>query len=535
MQSAAMDTRFFSRQGLAHLPAAQRDLFEVWGRGPSIKIDYAYVHQAIEAQAVAAPQAIAARWLDQSISYEQLDRQANRLAVWLIEQGVRAGDFVPLFVERSIPMLVGLLAILKVGAAYVPQDVRITPTVQLTMILESLSAKVVLTLSALKERIELTSGQCCLCLDEFIAQQPHVALDNDIHVPCPEPDAVCFVLFTSGTTGRPNGVRVTHRNVCNIVLSEPARLGMAPGLNVGQILNIAFDMAAWEILGCLAHGATLLIRGQDISQTAERCHVLIATPSILATLDPQQCPGLKVVALAGEACSLGLAEQWAAHCTFYNGCGPTETTIVNTLHRHVPGELLTIGRPTPNNTVYVLDEQGRACKLGETGEMWAGGDGVTAGYLSNESLTAERYRPDPFLGEGRMMFRTRDLGRWTANGQLEHLGRVDDQVKVRGFRVELDTIAMALESCQSCLRAVALKLDSRTIVAFVSPATANVEAAGRQCSQRLAYYCVPQRIFAVDDFPLTARGKIDKALLLQWAQERHEALQALPEGGAADD
>jgi non-ribosomal peptide synthetase component F len=127
---------------------------------------------------------------------------------------------------------------------------------------------------------------------------------------------------------------------------------------------------------------------------------LIATPSILATLDPQRCPDLKVVAVAGEPCPQGLADRWAAHCDFYNGCGPTETTIVNTLHRHVPGTPLSIGRPTPNNTVYVLDAQGRACELGETGEMWAGGAGVTAGYLGNAELTAQRYRPDPFLGAG---------------------------------------------------------------------------------------------------------------------------------------
>lgn len=181
-------------------------------------------------------------------------------------------------------------------------------------------------------------------------------------------------------------------------------------------------------------------------------------------------------------CSQVLADRWAGHCTFYNGCGPTETTIVNTLHRHVPGTLLTIGKPTPNNTVYVLDEHGRACELGETGEMWAGGVGVTSGYLNNTAMTQARYRPDPFMGGDAMMFRTRDLGRWTADGQLEHLGRVDDQVKVRGFRVELDAVSTALEAGDGCMRAVTLKLDSRTLVAFVSPANADIFTS---CSRRL--------------------------------------------------
>lgn len=535
MKSLTTQTRCFSRQGLAHLPDRQRDLFEQWGTGPSARPAYTLVHHAIEAHAALTPQATAAKWAGQHISYEQLNRQANRLAVHLVELGVRRGDTVALFVERSIPMLVGLLAVLKVGAAYVPQDVRIAPPVQLAMILESLSSPVVLTLSAWRARVPLAPEHRCLCLDEFLDETPHVGEANDRAFIAPEPDDLCFVLFTSGTTGRPNGVQISHRNVCNIALTEPGRLGMAPGMKVGQILNIGFDMAAWEILGCLAHGATLLIRGKDIRQTARECQVLIATPSILATLDPRECPALEVVAVAGEPCSQALADTWSSHCRFYNGCGPTETTIVNTLHRHTPGRLLTIGTPTPNNTVYILDEQGRPCRMGEVGEMWAGGAGVSAGYLNNPELTAERYRPDPFMGAGAMMFRTRDLGCWTADGQLEHRGRVDDQVKVRGFRVELDAVSTALESCDACARAVTLKLDSRTLVAFVTPASADIEAARRQCEQRLPYYCVPSQIFAVERFALTSRGKIDKALLLQLARDRCVVALALAQCGAADD
>ncbi|KTC62902.1 peptide synthetase [Pseudomonas fluorescens ABAC62] len=513
-------TQRFCRRTLAHLPVGQQDLFEQWGRGPLARPDYDTVHQAIEAQAALAPQATAAQHQGQRISYEQLNRQANRLALRLIELGVAPGDTVGLLVERSIPMLVGLLAVMKVGAAYVPQDARIVPPLQLAMVLDALSSPVILTLSTLYGRIPEPHAQRCLCLDEFLAEEPWVAHDNDQVFAAVCPDDLCFVLFTSGTTGRPNGVRVSHRNLCNILLTEPGRLGMAPGRRVGQVLNIGFDMAAWEILGCLAHGATLMIRGKDIAQTAAQCDVLIATPSILSTLDPQRCPDLKAVAVAGEPCPQGLAERWAAHGEFYNGCGPTETTIVNTLCRHVPGTPLTIGRPTPNNIVYVLDQQGRACALGEIGEMWAGGAGVTAGYLENAELTAQRYRPDPFLGAGTMMFRTRDLGRWTGDGQLEHLGRVDDQVKVRGFRVELDAVSAALEAGEGCVRAVTLKFDERNLVAFVSPATANIQSCRRQCEQRLAYYCVPAKIYALDSLPLTSRGKIDKVLLLQSARQR---------------
>lgn len=517
MTFSPTDKQFFSRAALAHLPAAQRVVFEQWGCGIWAKPAYGSVHHAIEMQVALTPQAIAAVWAGQRISYEQLNRQANRLAARLIKLGVKRGDTVGLFVERSIAMLVGLLAVLKTGAAYVPQDARIVPTVQLGMVLESLTSPVILTLSNLADRLPADAAPRSLCLDSFLAEEPFIVEDNAPVVAAGDTDDFCFVLFTSGTTGRPNGVCVSHRNVCNILLTQPGQMGMAPGRNVGQILNIGFDMAAWEILGCLAHGATLLIRDKDIAQTAAQCHVLIATPSILANLDPTQCPDLQVVAVAGEPCSQVLADRWAEQCTFYNGCGPTETTIVNTLHRHVPGTLLTIGKPTPNNTVYVLDEHGRACELGEIGEMWAGGVGVTVGYLNNTALTQERYRPDPFMGGDAMMFRTRDLGRWTADGQLEHLGRVDDQVKVRGFRVELDAVSTALEAGDGCMRAVTLKLDTRTLVAFVSPASANVQSCRARCQERLAYYCVPTSIYAVEHFPLTARGKIDKAVLLQQA------------------
>ena len=508
-------------------PAVDQDLWQTVGRGPTVTPAFSLIHHAIEAQAVTQPQGVAAVGQGESITYNELNRQANRLAAELISQGVQPGDHVALFVERSIPMLVGVLAVLKAGAAYIPQHVGITPAPQLRHIMEVAATRLVLTLSNLESQIPLTAAQRCICLDEFMTVPTTSSCElNVVGTPSTTPDQLCFLLFTSGTTGQPNGVRVTHRNVCNILLTEPGNLGMEPGLKVGQMLNIAFDMAAWEILGCLAHGATLMIRGKDIAQTAEQCDVLIATPSILGTLDPARCQQAKVVVVAGEPCPQPLADRWSSFCTFYNACGPTETTIVNTMQLYRTGRPLTIGKPTPNNTVYVLDEDGRPCAIGVQGEMWAGGDCVTAGYLGNAALTAERYRPDPFLGQDRMMFRTRDLGRWTEEGELEHLGRVDDQVKVRGFRVELDSVSAVLESCDACERAVTLKLDSRHLVAFVSPASTDIEAARRRCEARLAYYCVPSLIIAVDHIPLTSRGKVDKRLLLAQAQAHMANLDA---------
>jgi len=192
---------------------------------------------------------------------------------------------------------------------------------------------------------------------------------------------------------------------------------------------------------------------------------------------------------------------------------------------------LTIGKPTPNNTVYILDENLQPLPIGEIGEMWAGGDCVSVGYIGNESLTSERYRPDPFLGDGRMMFRTRDLGRWTPEGELEHYGRTDDQVKIRGFRVELDSVSAALESVPGCKRAAALKLDNRHLVAFVSPQSVDTDVAREAVAASLPYYCTPKFVLALEELPMTSRGKIDKRLLLEMAaaHDKAQAEKAMPE------
>ena len=505
---------------LAHLPADERRLFWRYGFGPAAPLPHTHIHHAFESWAALTPDAVAAEHLGQSITYRQLDRQANRLAVLLTRRGVRPGDKVALFAQRSIPMLVGLLATLKAGAAYVPQDVRICPPAHLRYIVDAASTKVILTLSRFADAVPVPEGHSCIPIDAVMAE----AMDESRYASVESPDGLsmdqgCYVLFTSGTTGRPNGVTVTHRNVCNILLTEPGNLGIRPGWRVGQILNIGFDMAAWEILGCLSHGATLVIRGDDIAETARSVQVLIATPTILSALDAARCDRLKVAAVAGEPCPRPLADQWARICEFYNSCGPTETTIVNTMQRHDPdAPSLSIGRPTPNNTVYVLDEHRRPCRIGEVGEMWAGGDCVSAGYVGNAALTAERYAPDPFLGCGRKMFRTRDLGRWTGDGELEHLGRTDDQVKIRGFRVELDAVSAVLESVPGCVRAATLKLDDKTLIAFVSPGELDAEAARQAVERALPYYCVPAAVYAVPELPVTSRGKIDKAALLGAAQ-----------------
>lgn len=512
----------FIKNKLKHLSPKEQKQFEAFGQGPVVAPEHILIHQAFEKYALLQPNALAATHLDQSITYGELDQKANQMAMKLIELGVKPGDRVGLFVERSIPMLVGILGILKVGAAYIPQDARITPTVQLRHIIESSDVKVILTLSHLKHRIPLASGQCCVSIDRFLKRSEYsnkAFMSNQLI----KAQSSCFILYTSGTTGMPNGVDVTHQNVSNIIMTPPGNLGMKPGLKVSQLLNISFDMAAWEILGALTHGATLIIRDNDIQKAAKQADIIIATPSVLAKLNPSEMTHVKVAAVAGEPCPKTLADTWSSFSTFYNCCGPTETTIVNTMHQHRLGtEKMSIGKPTPNNTVYILDENMLPCKIGEIGEMWAGGECVSAGYIKNDKLSSERYKADPFLGGKRMMFRTRDLGRWNENGELEHFGRTDDQVKINGFRIELDSISTAIESVKSCHQAVTLKLDNKNLVAFVSPKSIDLEQVKSAIADLLPYYCAPSMIIKLDELPMTSRGKVDKKALTVLAVKEQE-------------
>ena len=504
-----------------HLTPTDQLLFQKFGQGVFAEVPFSCIHYAFEAQVRKNPGLMAVEHQGETLTYEVLNNQANQLAEILRQHGVSEGDHVGLFVQRSIPMVVGILGILKAGAAYVPQHIGVAPDAQLKHVATKAQMKVVLTLKEFEELVPSSEAYTCLVLEDLIADMSETNVPDFIPEKLPLPDTNAFIIFTSGTTGPPNGVQVTHRNVCNILLTAPGNLGIEPGTKVGQILSIAFDMSVWEILGCLGNGGTLMIRGKSIEETVKKVDVVIATPTILSSVNPKKCKQVKVAAVAGEPCPKALADTWSKFCNFYNSCGPTETTIINTAQLYntsVDGGL-TIGAPTPNNTVYVLNENQKPCAIGEVGEMWAGGACVSKGYLENPSLNQERYALDPFLGNGARMFRTRDLGRWNAHGELEHYGRTDDQVKIKGFRVELDSVSAVLEAIPNCKRAVALKYDHQSLVAFVSPATISEQEAQAAVAKALPYYCVPSKVVALEELPKTSRGKIDKRLLLDLAKQ----------------
>ncbi|KAL0940436.1 AMP-binding enzyme [Colletotrichum truncatum] len=485
-------------------------------QGPLAKPQHPTVTAAFYHHAETQPDVTAARDLSapqtKEITYGDLAHQANQLSRKLTTLGVKPGDRVPLVVKRGIDMLVGIIAILSCGAQYVPLDGGVVPDSTLRFVLQQASGKHVLCLKSTKARLEtLGLASSILVIDE---DRENIARDTQIlpYQDLAETHHGCYVIYTSGTTGTPKGVDVTHKNVTNLVCLSPGNLGMSPGTRVGQVLNISFDMAAWEMLGCLCNGGTLILRGSKWEPCIREIQVLICTPSILAKYDPREYPSIRVAATAGEPSSQRLADLWATHAKYYNCCGPTETTIVNTMHLHQPGQTLTIGKPTPNNTVYILDDQGNATDVGEAGVMWAGGHGISRGYVSLPGKTAERYKLDPFADDGSMMYNTGDLGRWRQDGSIEILGRVDDQIKIKGFRVELDGVTTSLNTCPVVSRAAVLFIDNE-LHGFIAPRDCDLDTIQVHIRARQPYYAIPSKFHFVDSLPLTSNGKVDKRAL----------------------
>jgi len=488
-------------------------LFEQLSFAPKHKLKYEHLTQAFAQHVKQRPNAIAIRYQGQSITYQQLDNHACLLAAYLQNQGVQPGDNVGVFLHRNIEMVIAMLACFKLGTAYVPQHVKVSPIAQLSYIIEKANINWVLTIDEYESTLRSSLDCHILNLSTFLhnsySKQPLTNVITHGH-------DIAFILFTSGTTGRPNGVAVSHHNLANILLTSPGNLGIGPGVKVSQILSIAFDMAAWEIWGCLCNGGELIIRGSSIQETCEQANVIISTPSILTALDTDKLKQVNTAIVAGEPCPESLAKKWNAFCDFYNSCGPTETTIVNTISQYQPNKPLSIGKPTVNNNVYILDEHLKPLPIGEVGMMWAGGSCVTQGYINNDELNIIRYRNDPFVPEQKM-FRTGDLGRWNEYGELEHFGRADDQVKVKGFRVELDAVSQQIELAQGVNRAVTIKYNHQHLVAFYAGPEIEKDVFCQHIQTKLAYFCIPTCIHALPSLPQTDRGKIDKRQLKQLA------------------
>jgi amino acid adenylation domain-containing protein len=486
------------------------------------------IHELFEEQVERTPRAPAVVYEQERLSYEELNRRANQVAHYLREQGVGPDQLVGLCVERSVEMVVGLLGILKAGGAYVPLDPGY-PRERLSYMLADAAPGVVLTQERLRDVLPETSARV-VTLDGWqwsqIGERPQT---NPVVVGL-NAKHLAYVIYTSGSTGQPKGVMLEHAGLCNLVMSQRQDLDVQPGSHVLQFASLSFDAYTWEWITALSGGACCclasredLMPGAPLLTTLRRqriTHTLLS-PSVLSALPSNEgLESLSTLIVGGEACPPELARRWAQGRRLLNAYGPTESTVYASMHRWHPQDIgtLPIGRPIANTRIYILDEHREPVGIGITGEIYIGGAGVARGYLNRAELTQERFVRDPFSEDPQArIYKTGDLGRWQADGNIEYLGRNDSQVKIRGFRIELGEIEAQLSRHAGVREAVVLAREDRPgekrLVGYVTRAPGtevSVEELRAHVQSALPEYMVPGAIAVLESLPLTANGKLDR-------------------------
>jgi amino acid adenylation domain-containing protein len=485
------------------------------------------IHQLLEDQCKRTPDAIAVQFENQSLTFAELHARANQLAHALRRRGVKPEVLVGVCIERSLDMVVALLAILKAGGAYVPLDPAY-PADRIKYVLDDARVKVLLTQNSLFKFLPHTSAEA-LCIDHW---KPFAGESTNAVSSAVTSSNLAYVIYTSGSTGKPKGVQLEHRSVVNFLCS----MQKEPGLNCSDTLlavtTLSFDIAGLEIYLPLLTGARLVIAnrastydGQLLAQllAKSKASVMQATPATWRLLFESGWKGdrqLKVL-VGGEALSADLARELASKCgPVYNMYGPTETTIWSSVYRvHGHDEkLVPIGKPIANTTFHILDSERRPVPVGFEGELYIGGEGLARGYFERPELTRDKFVLDAFSSRpDARMYRTGDLARFRRNGDVEFLGRIDHQVKIRGFRIELGEIEAVLEQLPAVRQAVVVAREDspgdKRLVAYVVPETASILRSGEMRAhvrKQLPDYMTPAAFVQLGTLPLTPNGKVDR-------------------------
>jgi amino acid adenylation domain-containing protein len=563
----------------ALLNAAERSqLLEDWNQ-TEVAFPARCTHQLFEDQVERTADATALVFEDQRLSYGELNRRANQLAHYLRRLGVGPEGLVGICVERSIEMVVGMLGVLKAGGAFVPIDPR-NPQERIDYILADAGISILLTQQELfvgaarrgrpasesglvgsagrPQRAAPTNDSTTLIyLDSdwrHIEEMPDENLETNVTL-----DNLAYAIYTSGSTGRPKGVLIPHRGLTNFTLAEPQLFDLSADSRVLQFTSFTFDVSILEIFKSFLNGATLVMaRAESLLPVTpllnilreQRITLLSGPPSVLAILPSDDLPDLRTVISAGEACSAELAAAWSRNGRrFVNGYGPTEITVIATYAGPLDGSTRPpIGRPVANAQCYVLDADLQPVPIGVIGELYVGGAGVARGYLNRPELTAERFIPNPFASEFHAkaqrrtpsrkeedpgafassfaplretrLYRTGDLASFRDDGQIDYHGRIDHQVKVRGFRIELEEIESVLGQHPDVLSAIVLAREDvpgdKRLVAYVVTRPGTLHDVGEWrawLSKSLPDYMLPAAFVSLDAFPLNRSGKIDRAAL----------------------
>ncbi len=467
---------------------------------------------------------------DVVLTYNQLDARANQLARYLLTQGARPGDRIGLLFDQALHSYIGMLAVLKINAAYVPLDIGFPPD-RLSYIVQDAGVWIVLSLSHLRDRLQYVAATP-LCVDEV---EGLVAAEDDHRLTAEEKgdpvDELCYIIYTSGSTGRPKGVAIQHASICNFVRVAVEVYGMESRDRVYQGMTIAFDFSVEEIWVPLIAGATLVpkpggstLLGHELweSLQAKGITALCCVPTLLATLD-EDLPGLRFLLVSGEACPQDLIARWhKPGRRFLNVYGPTEATVSATWTLLHPDRPVTLGVPLPTYSVVILDPvEQKALPAGEMGEIGIAGIGLARGYVNRDDLTDRAFIRD-FLGiknnpSGRI-YRTGDLGRVNDEGEIEYHGRIDTQVKIRGYRIELTEIESVLLQVPGIAQAVVDTYEPEPgvveLVAYYSlrkdTASVDQEHVYEQLRGRLPGYMIPVYLEELAVIPILPSGKADR-------------------------
>jgi amino acid adenylation domain-containing protein len=520
-------------------PAAGTDAVVLaWGTGRHVAgigrpgADFARwsVPARIARIAVDHPGRVAVAYEGETLSYAELISRVRRWGRLLRDAGARPGHTVAVCLDRGPQTIIVMMAAWEAGAAYVPLDPD-HPTRRLDGIIADAAPSVLVTTSALAEQLHPPEGTAVVHVDDVeldaIAEPPPA--------PHPGPGDLAYVIYTSGSTGRPKGVMIEHGGLANLVEGLLSGAGMDAADRMLAVVPFSFDMSGTDIYVTLAGGAMLVIAPEAAAGDPEllcsllaehRITVCQATPStwrLYAALPRRRPPTLRRIWCGGEDLPAALVETLAEDgVEIHNLYGPTETTIC-CVYGRVPTDpvekISSIGAPIVNTRAYVVDDGGRLLAPGLEGELWIGGAGVARGYLRRDDLTRERFLPDPFVADGRV-YRTGDLAAWNENGTLRYLGRIDQQVKIRGSRVELGEIDAVLYAHPDVAAALTLTRPDTSgqqqLVAYVVGAPGRLLEPGqlRQTLMRdLPDYMIPADLVVIEEFPLNANGKVDHAAL----------------------
>jgi amino acid adenylation domain-containing protein len=477
-------------------------------------------------QAALRPFAPALEVNDRTLTYQALDARSNAVARELIALGVQSNDVVGICLKRTENLIIGILGVLKAGAAYLPLNPE-DPPLRLGWILARAEARFTLTDSDSKSHLSEGASRLLL-LDRNSAALEEQGRDDVTELP--KPSDLAYVIFTSGTTGTPKGVAITHGALLNVVTDVAQRISFNEDASWLAITTVSFDIAGLELLLPLSYGGKVILASEEQARFGrilagiihrKRPTIVQATPitwRILLESGWSGSPGLTVLC-GGDRLDRDLADKLIARVsTVWNMYGPTETTIWSTAERLVAGDdAVTVGKPIANTEVYILDQDGRLQESGEIGEICIGGAGVARGYFNDPELTSRYFVEAHPRGRGTVrLYRTGDLGRWNDRGKLDFLGRMDHQVKINGFRVELAEIEKVLQRSPGVRDAAVLGVGAanhqKRLYAFVV-GNHGIDITARHLvthlAQYLPKYMIPEKFWLLDRLPSTPHGKRD--------------------------